>query len=64
MLRIDRIHHRHEDTVTLLNSDVVNITIKVVVTGRTCVLRLLISLIRIHMRGFILVLFYHCGECS
>jgi hypothetical protein len=35
MMRIDRMHHHHEDTVTLLNSDVndikvIDITIKVV----------------------------------
>jgi hypothetical protein len=31
--------------VILLNSDVVDITIEVVIKGQTCVLRLLISLI-------------------
>jgi hypothetical protein len=64
MLRIDRMHHRHEDAVTLINSDVDDVAIKVVVSGRTCVLCLLISLIRVPMRGFILVLFYHGWECS
>jgi hypothetical protein len=64
MLRINWMHHRHEDTVILLNSDIVDITIEVVIKGRTCVLHLLISLLRVHMRGFILVLFYHHGECS
>jgi hypothetical protein len=64
MLRIDWMYHHHEDMVTLLNSDVVDITIKVIVKGQTCALHLLISLIHIHMRGFILVLFYDRGECS
>jgi hypothetical protein len=64
MMRINRMHHRHEDTVILLNIKVVNITIKVVIKGQTCVLHLLISLIHVHMRGFILVLFYHHRECS
>jgi hypothetical protein len=35
MVRINRMHHRHEDTVILLNSEVINFTIKVVVKGRT-----------------------------
>jgi hypothetical protein len=52
MVRIDRMHHCHEDTVILLNNEVVDFTIKVVVKGRTCVLHLLISLIRVHVRGF------------
>jgi hypothetical protein len=30
MMRIDWMHHHHEDTVTLLNSDVNDITIKVI----------------------------------
>jgi hypothetical protein len=71
MMRIDQMHYHHEDAVTLLNSDViditikvVDITIKVVVKGWTCILRLLISLIHVHMRGFILILFYHRGEYS
>jgi hypothetical protein len=51
-------------TVILLNSEVVDFTIKVVIKGRTCVLRLLISLVHVHMRGFILVFFCHRGECS
>jgi hypothetical protein len=50
MVRIDLMHHRHKDVVILLNSEVVDFTIKVVVKGRTCVLRLLISLVRVHMR--------------
>jgi hypothetical protein len=57
MMRIDRMHHRHEDVVILLNSEVVDFAIEVVVKGRTCVLRLLISLIHVHMRGFVLVFF-------
>jgi hypothetical protein len=64
MVRIDRMHHRHEDAVILLNSEVVDFTIKVVVKGQTHVLCLLISLLRVHMRGFIHVLFCHRGECS
>jgi hypothetical protein len=63
MVRIDWMHHRHEDAVILLNSKVVEFTMKVVVKGRTCVLRPLISLIRVHVRGFVLVyLFYHHGK--
>jgi hypothetical protein len=54
MVRIDRMHHHHEDAVILLNSEVVDFTIKVVVKGWTCVSRLL----------FNLILFYHGGECS
>jgi hypothetical protein len=42
MIRIDRMHHCHKDAVLLLDSEVVNFTIKVIVKGRTCVLRLLI----------------------
>jgi hypothetical protein len=38
MMRIDRMHHHHEDTVILLNGEVVDFTIKVVVQGQTCVL--------------------------
>jgi hypothetical protein len=65
MVRIDQMHHRHEDVVILLNSKVVDFTIKVVVKGWTCVLRPLISLIRVHVRGFILVyLFYYLGKSS
>jgi hypothetical protein len=64
MVRINWMHHRHEDAVILLNSEVNNITIKVVIKGRTCVLRLLISLVRLYMRGSILFFFYHRGECS
>jgi hypothetical protein len=64
MVRIDQMHHHHDDAVILLNSDVDNVTIKVVIKGQTCVLNLLISLVHVHMRGFILILFYHCGECS
>jgi hypothetical protein len=55
MMRIDQVHHCHEDAVILLNSEVVDFAIKVVVKGRTQVLRLLISLLRVHMRGFILI---------
>jgi hypothetical protein len=58
-------HHRHKNTVILLNSQVVDFTIKVVIKGRTCVLCPLISLIRVYVRGFILVyLFYYLGEGS
>jgi hypothetical protein len=65
MVRINRMHHRHKNTVILLNSKVVNFTIKVVVKGQTCALRPLISLIRVHVRGFILVyLFYYLGKSS
>jgi hypothetical protein len=65
MVRINWMHHRHEDTVILLNSEVDDFTIKVVVKGWTYVLRLLISLIRVHVRGFILIyLFYYFGETS
>jgi hypothetical protein len=64
MMRIDRMHHRHKDAVILLNSKVIDFTIKVVVKGQTYVLCLLISLVHVHMRGFILVFFCHCGECS
>jgi hypothetical protein len=64
MVRINQMHHCHEDTVTLLNIKVVDFTIKVIIKGHTHVLHLLISLICVHMRGFILTLFYHCGECS
>jgi hypothetical protein len=65
MVRINQMHHCHEDAVILLNSKVIDFTIKVVVKGQTCVLRLLISLIHVHVRGFILVyLFYHHGKCS
>jgi hypothetical protein len=53
------------DTVILLNSKVIDFTIKVVIKGRTCVLRPLINLICVHVRGFILVyLFYHHGKGS
>jgi hypothetical protein len=83
MVRIDWVYHRHEDAVTLLNGDVIDVTIKVIdvtikvidvtikvidvtikviIQGRTCVLHLLISLIHIHMRGFILVFFYIVGN--
>jgi hypothetical protein len=64
MMQIDQMHHHRKDAVILLDSEVIDFTIKVVVKGRTCVLRLLISLVHVHMRGFILVLFYHGGECS
>jgi hypothetical protein len=65
MVRIDRMHHRHEDTVILLNSKVVDFTIKVVIKDQTCALRPLISLIRVYVRGFILVyLFYYLGKSS
>jgi hypothetical protein len=65
MVRIDQMHHRHEDMVILLNSKVVDFTIKVIVKGWTCVLHLLISLVHVHMRGFILVyLFYYLGKIS
>jgi hypothetical protein len=64
MVRINWMHHCDEDTVILLNSKVVDFTIKVVVKGQTCVLCLFISLIHVHLREFILVLFYHHGECS
>jgi hypothetical protein len=57
-------HHRHEDVVILLNSEVADFAIKVVVKGWTCVLHLLISLICVHMRGFILIFFCQRGECS
>jgi hypothetical protein len=51
--------------VILLNSKVVDFTIKVVVKGRTCALHPLISLIHVHVRGFILVyLFYYVGKSS
>jgi hypothetical protein len=53
-------HYHHKDMVILLNSEVIDFTIKVVVKGCTCVLRLLIHLIHVHLRGFILVLFYYC----
>jgi hypothetical protein len=64
MVRIDWMHHCHKDTFTLLNSEVIDFTIKVIIKGQTCVLHLLISLICVLMRGSILVLFYHYGECS
>jgi hypothetical protein len=65
MVRIDQMHHCHEDMVILLDSEVVDFTIKVVVKGQTCVLHLLISLIRVHVRGFILVyLFNYPGKSS
>jgi hypothetical protein len=65
MVKIDRMHHCHKDTVILLNNKVVNFTIKVVVKGRTCVLHLLISPIRVHVRGFILIyLFDYFGKSS
>jgi hypothetical protein len=64
MMRIDRMHHCHEDTVILLNNDVDDVTIQVVIKGWTYVLCLLISLIRVHVRGFVLVFFYHPRECS
>jgi hypothetical protein len=64
MMRIDRMYHRHEDAVILLNNEVVDFTIQVIIKDRTCVLHLLISLVRVHLRGFILVLFGHHGECS
>jgi hypothetical protein len=58
IVRIDQMHHCHEDTVLLLNN-------KVVIKGQTCVLRLLISLIYVHVRGFILVyLFDYPGKSS
>jgi hypothetical protein len=50
MVRIDWMHHCHEDAVILLNSEVIEFTIKVIVKGQTCVLRLLISLICVYMR--------------
>jgi hypothetical protein len=48
-------NHHHKDMVILLNLNVVNITIKVIIKGWTCVLHLLISLIHVLVRGFILV---------
>jgi hypothetical protein len=33
-MRIDQMHHHHEDTVILLDGEVVDFTIKVVVKGR------------------------------
>jgi hypothetical protein len=56
MLRIDRVNHRHKDTFTLLNFDVVSIKFEVVVKGRAFTLHLLFSLIRVHVSGFILVI--------
>jgi hypothetical protein len=35
IVRIDWMHHHHEDAVTLLNSEVIDFTIKVVIKGRT-----------------------------
>jgi hypothetical protein len=64
MMRIDQIYHRHEDAVILLNNDVDDVTIKVIVKGWTYVLCLLISLVRVHVRGFILIFFCHPRECS
>jgi hypothetical protein len=65
MVRINWMHHRHKNAVILLNSKVIDFTIKVVVKGWTYVLHPLISLIRVHVRGFILVyLFYHHGKGS
>jgi hypothetical protein len=56
MMRIDRMYHRHEDAVILLNS-------KVIVKGQTCALHPLISLMHVHVRGFILIyLFYYLGK--
>jgi hypothetical protein len=34
MIRINWVHYRHEDLVILLDSEVVNFTIKVVIKGR------------------------------
>jgi hypothetical protein len=56
MLRINRVNHRHKDTVTLLNFNVVSIKFEVVIKGRALTLHLLFSLVRVHMSGFILVI--------
>jgi hypothetical protein len=65
MMRIDWMYHHHKNVVILLNSKVVDFTIEVIVKGWTCALRPLISLIRVHVRGFILVyLFYYLGKLS
>jgi hypothetical protein len=65
MVRINQMHHHHDNAVILfLNKKVIDFTIEVIVKGWTCVLHLLISLICVHMRGFILILFHHHGECS
>jgi hypothetical protein len=46
-MQINRMHHRRKDAVILLDSEVVDFTIKVVVKGQTCVLHLLISLVHV-----------------
>jgi hypothetical protein len=43
IMRINQMDHHHKDMVILLNPNVIDITIKVIIKGQTCVLRLLIS---------------------
>jgi hypothetical protein len=65
MMRIDRMYHCHKNAVILLDSKVIDFTIEVAVKGWTCALHSLISLICVHVRGFILVyLFYYFGKLS
>jgi hypothetical protein len=55
MIRIDWMNHHHKVVVILLDLNVIDIKIKVIVKGWTCVLCLLISLTCVLVSGFILV---------